>query len=166
MTGTGLVKDKDFIQSMTRKGSSEELLLGPTFYAMTLVGITVVFWRSSWISFLTVGILAGGDGMAEIIGRRLGKTKLPYNRDKSVEGSFALIVFGFLLSIGLMWFFQWFGFLSLEWNGQRMPYLWTLVVAVCCAVVESLPLNSKVDDNVSVPITSTLLGLAIELFIQ
>lgn len=100
VTGIGVVQDRDFIRSMTRQGSSAELLLGPSFYAMTLVTMTILFWRSSWVSFLTVGILAGGDGMAEIIGRRLGRNKLPYNKDKSVEGTLAMIIFGFLFSIG------------------------------------------------------------------
>lgn len=62
--------------------------------------------------------------------------------------------------------FHWIGLLPLMWNGQRVPYLWTFVVSVCCALVESLPLSSKVDDNISVPIASTLLGFTIERVIS
>lgn len=118
------------------------------------------------MSFLTVGILAGGDGMAEIIGKRFGKHKLPFNQHKSIEGSLAMISFGFLFSIGLMEVFHGVGLLPLLWNGRNVPYFWTFVVCVFCAFIESLPTDSKVDDNISVPLTSIFLGVFIERFIN
>jgi farnesol kinase len=39
-------------------------------------------------------------GIADIVGRRLGKEKLPYNPNKSYAGSIAMVVVGFLASIG------------------------------------------------------------------
>lgn len=39
-------------------------------------------------------------GMADIIGRRFGSQKLPYNQNKSIVGSITMAVSGFLASIG------------------------------------------------------------------
>lgn len=39
-------------------------------------------------------------GMADIIGRRFGNQKLPYNQNKSIVGSITMAVSGFLASIG------------------------------------------------------------------
>lgn len=39
-------------------------------------------------------------GVADIIGRRFGKKKLPYNTDKSYAGSLAMAISGFVASIG------------------------------------------------------------------
>jgi farnesol kinase len=39
-------------------------------------------------------------GVADIVGRRLGKEKLRYNPNKSYAGSIAMVVAGFLASIG------------------------------------------------------------------
>lgn len=39
-------------------------------------------------------------GVADIVGRRFGTQKLPYNRNKSIAGSVAMASAGFLSSIG------------------------------------------------------------------
>jgi CDP-diglyceride synthetase len=39
-------------------------------------------------------------GIADVVGRRLGKEKLPHNPNKSYAGSIAMTVAGFLASIG------------------------------------------------------------------
>lgn len=38
--------------------------------------------------------------MADIIGRRFGKKKIPYNKDKSLAGSIAMTAAGFIVSVG------------------------------------------------------------------
>lgn len=44
--------------------------------------------------------LDGFAGIADIIGRRYGSLKIPYNQHKSLAGSMSMLVFGFLVSIG------------------------------------------------------------------
>ena len=39
-------------------------------------------------------------GIADVVGRRLGKEKLPYNPNKSYAGSIAMVLAGFLASVG------------------------------------------------------------------
>ena len=78
-------------------------------------------------------ILALGDGMASIIGKR-GRIKLPFNRNKSLEGTLAFFVF----SLPAYFF--------IGQNG--------IVIALICAIVESLDL--KLDDNLIIPIAYVL----------
>lgn len=39
-------------------------------------------------------------GLADIVGRRFGTRKIPFNRNKSIVGSVAMASAGFLTSIG------------------------------------------------------------------
>jgi farnesol kinase len=39
-------------------------------------------------------------GFADIVGRRLGTVKLPYNKNKSLAGSFTMLLMGFTFSVG------------------------------------------------------------------
>lgn len=67
-----------------------------------LVQSAVRFFFQSFISDSVVL------GIADIMGRRFGSLKLPYNQQKSWAGSISMFVFGFLISIGwvLKPFFQ------------------------------------------------------------
>ncbi len=82
--------------------------------------------------------LSLGDSAATIFGIR-GMHPLPYNRRKTIEGSFAFLVFSlpFCLLIG------WVGF----------------PLALLTAVAESLPV--PIDDNLLIPITAVLFFIII-----
>lgn len=84
-----------------------ELLQGPSYYAVILIAVTILFWRNSLVGFATISVMCGGDGLADIIGRRLGSAKLPWNKDKSWAGSLAMfggnvLSFSFHFPIGLL----------------------------------------------------------------
>ena len=56
-----------------------------------LIAVTVVYWRESPTGMVAVALMCGGDGIADIAGRRFGKgNPLPHNRNKSWAGSFAM----------------------------------------------------------------------------
>lgn len=68
-----------------------ELLRGPLYYVLILVAVTLIYWRESPVGFLVVALMCGGDGMADIVGRRFGRSaKLPHNNNKSWAGSTAM----------------------------------------------------------------------------
>ena len=93
-------------------------------------------------------------GIADVVGRRFGKEKLPYNPNKSYAGSIAMAVAGFLASIGYMHYFHSFGLMEESWYMT----LGFLVVSVAAALVESHPISTDLDDNLTVPLTSFLVG--------
>ncbi|KAH1196995.1 putative phytol kinase 3, chloroplastic [Glycine max] len=133
---------------------TRELLKGPLYYAATITLAAIIYWRTSPISIAAICNLCAGDGMADIVGRRLGGEKIPYNKNKSFAGSIAMATAGFLTSIGYMWYFSSFGFIEGSWK----LVLGFLLVSIVTAFVESLPISTELDDNLTVPLTSILVG--------
>ncbi|XP_039127828.1 probable phytol kinase, chloroplastic isoform X3 [Dioscorea cayenensis subsp. rotundata] len=151
--GLGLFTNEDLIKSVTREGKPEELLQGPLCYVLVLLVCTLFFWHQSPIGIVSIAMMSGGDGFADIVGRRFGTLKLPYNKRKSWIGSISMFTFGFLFSIGMLYYFSIFGYLHLEW----MPVIKKVaIISFAATMVESLPIDEVVDDNISVPLSSML----------
>ncbi|XP_062016205.1 farnesol kinase, chloroplastic [Rosa rugosa] len=154
LLGLGIMKDEATVKSMSRFNDYRELLKGPLYYATTITLACVVYWRTSPIAIAIICNLCAGDGLADVVGRRFGTQKLPYNRNKSIAGSVAMASAGFLSSIGYMYYFSKFGFVDKSWD----MVLGFLVVSLASALVESLPISTVLDDNLTVPLTSILVG--------
>ncbi|KAL2903959.1 Phytol kinase 1 chloroplastic [Bienertia sinuspersici] len=151
--GLSLVTDKGLIKSVTREGKPEELLQGPLYYVMVLAFCAVVFWRDSPVGLLSLAMMSGGDGIADIMGRNFGSVKIPYNEDKSWVGSISMFLFGFLISLGMLYYFSALGYLQLQldWTSTAKK---VAVVSIVATVVESLPIGKLIDDNISVPLVT------------
>ncbi|KAI8007419.1 hypothetical protein LOK49_LG07G01405 [Camellia lanceoleosa] len=149
--GLSLATDEGLIKSVTREGRPEELLRGPLYYVLILILCVLVFWRESPIGVLSLAMMCGGDGIADIMGRRFGSIKIPYNKKKSWVGSISMFIFGFLISVGMLYYFSALGYFQLDWE-------WTVervaLVSLVATIVESLPITDVVDDNISVPLVS------------
>ncbi|KAM1205104.1 hypothetical protein ACFX2G_006044 [Malus domestica] len=154
LLGLGIWKDEATVKSMSRYGDHRELLKGPLYYATTITLACLVYWRTSPIAIALICNLCAGDGLADIVGRRFGTQKLPYNRNKSIAGSVAMASAGFLTSIGYMYYFSSFGYVQESW-GMALGFL---VVSLASALVESLPISTELDDNLTVSLTSALIG--------
>ncbi|KAJ8769783.1 hypothetical protein K2173_007643 [Erythroxylum novogranatense] len=154
LVGYGIWKDDATVKSMSRYGDRRELLKGPLYYAITITVACGIYWRASPIAIATICNLCAGDGMADIVGRRFGFKKIPYNRNKSIAGSVAMALFGFLSSLGFMYYFSSFGYVRESWY-MALAFL---VVSVASAFVESLPVSTDLDDNLTVTLASVLLG--------
>ncbi|XP_060202582.1 probable phytol kinase 3, chloroplastic [Lycium barbarum] len=154
LLGLGIWKDDATVKSMSRFGDHRELLKGPLYYALTITYACAVYWRYSPISIGLICNLCAGDGIADIVGRRFGKQKLPYNKNKSFAGSLAMATVGFLASIGYLHYFSLFGYIQVS----SRTVLGFLFVSLAAALVESHPLSTELDDNLTVPLTSVLVG--------
>lgn len=155
LIGSGLVDGKFAVKAASRSGDRFELLRGPMYYVITLIFVTFL-WRDSPLSMLIMSTVCVGDGLADLVGRKFGRdVKLPYNKDKSVAGSAAMFLFGSISCILFLALFQYLNYFSLS-----TPQLITSSVGVAfgAALVESLPITKFVDDNISVPIVSLILG--------
>ncbi|XP_020571721.1 probable phytol kinase 2, chloroplastic [Phalaenopsis equestris] len=157
LLGLGVWKNDAIVKSMSRQGDYRELLKGPLYYACTITLATTIFWRTSPIAVSAICNLCAGDGFADIIGRMFGKHKLPYNPSKSFAGTIAMAASGFLASILYMHFFALFGYIEESWS----LVLAFFIVSAASAMVESLPISSELDDNLTVPLTSLCVGAAI-----
>lgn len=149
--GLSLVTNEDLIKSVTREGKPEELLRGPLYYVSVLILCSLVFWRESPVGVISLSMMCGGDGIADIMGRRFGFHKIPYNKHKSWAGSISMFIVGFLISIGMLYYFSVLGYFELDWvrTVERVA-----MVAMVATLVESLPTNGGLDDNISVPFVS------------
>ncbi|KAI0488633.1 hypothetical protein KFK09_028472 [Dendrobium nobile] len=150
--GLSIVTDESLIKSVTREGKSKELLRGPLYYVLVLLFSSLIFWRESPIGIILVAMMSGGDGFADILGRRYGSLKLPHNRKKSWIGSISMFIFGFIFSIMMLYYFSAFGYFHLDWRTVEKVVL----VSLAATIVESLPISQVIDDNITVPITSML----------
>jgi dolichol kinase len=67
---------------LQRQGRRQELLQGPVLYGLAIVACTLYFWRTTPAGVMGIAVLCVGDGLAEVVGRRYGRDKLPHNKDK------------------------------------------------------------------------------------
>ncbi|MCO5588943.1 hypothetical protein L7F22_042906 [Adiantum nelumboides] len=155
--GFGFVEDPVVVKSMSREGDYRELRKGPFYYALAITFAIMYLWRVSPLAPIIVANLCAGDGFADLIGRKFGKAKLPYNANKSYLGSFAMLFFGFIVSIGYLCYFSSFDFFTFS----PKLVLNTFLVALVTTLVESLPISTRLDDNLTVPLTSIIVGAQI-----
>jgi phytol kinase len=153
LVGLGIIKDDAAVKAMTRTGNPRELLLGPLFYGVMFVALTVIYWKDSLIGIPALMILCGGDGIADIVGRRINSPKLPWSREKSIAGSVSVFIGGWFLSIFILWVYVWMGSFSGPLSRFLLPVTW---IALGAMVVESLPFKDV--DNITVTIVSVLIG--------
>jgi phytol kinase len=98
-------------------------------------------------------LMCGGDGLADIAGRRLGKTKLPWNRDKSWAGTAAMFLGGWIFALVILGIYQHFGVLK----GTLSAFLPAVtLIALVGTLVETLPLHDI--DNITVTLSAVPLG--------
>jgi phytol kinase len=134
---------------MSRSGDPRELLRGPLMYGIVFVAVTLIFWTDSPVGVILLMLLCGGDGLADVVGRRYGRAKLPRQRDKSWAGSLGFILGGLVFSLLLLAYFDAVGFLDLDLASALAPLLVTTLVA---AVVEA---TTPADfDNLTVPLAA------------
>ncbi|KAL6759696.1 phytol kinase [Haematococcus lacustris] len=161
--GSGVWEDPGLVASVSREGGRRELLKGPLCYCGVLVLATLLAWRSHPAGLVAVSMMCGGDGLADIVGRRYGATnKLAWNPAKSAAGSLAMLLGGTTMALGLLTLFWSLGYLT--WSQARGPLDLLPQVLVCSAVatlVESLPINHVLDDNWTVPLVAAVFAVAL-----
>ncbi|XP_074590813.1 putative phytol kinase 1, chloroplastic [Curcuma longa] len=154
--GLQIFTDESLVKSISRGGKPEELLRGPLYFVIVLLLCVLVFWRDSPVGIVSLAMMSGGDGFADIVGRRYGTTKLPYNQEKSWAGSISMFAFGFLFSVGMLYYFSAFGYFHFD---RPEMVARVALISLAATVVESLPFSHVVDDNISVPLTTMLSAL-------
>lgn len=113
--GKGLLKSESFVASMSRSGDPSELLRGTLYYSILVVLVTWLWFyvpsqglgSATPVALIVMGCLAGGDGFADILGRRFGRHKYGFGgAQKSVEGSIGMFVGSVLFCIVLVALFS------------------------------------------------------------
>lgn len=152
--GCGLIQDPAAVQAMTRHNNPREILRGPLLYGAVFVGCTLIFWRHSPVGMLALMILCGGDGLADIVGRRWGKHKLPLSSDKSWVGSLAMFVGSSVFGYCALILFSRTGYFYLPTNGL-LPLV-VGFIALVATLIEALPIKDL--DNLTLTLAAVALG--------
>jgi phytol kinase len=153
LVGLGIIKDEASVKAMSRTGDRHEILRGPLFYGIMFVALTVIFWKDSPVGITALMIMCGGDGIADLVGRRVRSPILPWSREKSVAGSLAVFFGGWLLSAFILAVYTGAGVFAAPITSYLLPLT---IIAFLSALVESLPYRDV--DNITVTVTATVLG--------
>lgn len=130
----------------------EDFPWSPVLYTVSLIliGLAHLQLGLSWsIAFAAYAILGLGDAASALVGVAYGRTKLPWNRKKSVEGTFAGLTVGFFAGavMGVVPFAFAAGAVALT----PLFFLIVLAGAVAGALAETIP---RVEDNFVVPLSA------------
>lgn len=108
-----------------------------TYAAGVLIATTMLTNREEIAA--VIAILALGDSLSTIIGRR-GKMKLPWNEDKTIEGSLAFFIFG---------------------SAAAFPFIGigAFLVGALLTIFESI--KTEIDDNILIPLVASVILLVI-----
>jgi len=153
LIGLGVMKDEASVQAMSRTGDPKEILRGPLYYGIMFVVLTLVYWKDSPIGIIALMMLCGGDGIADIVGRRFVSAKIPWSKDKSVAGSLGVFFGGFVMSAVVIYIFVAVGVFAGAFTSYLLPIA---AIAFASALVETL--HYKDIDNISMTLAAALLG--------
>ena len=153
LVGTGILKDEAAVKAMARTGDRREILRGPLFYGLVFVAITLIYWKDSLIGIPALMMMCGGDGIADIIGRRIPSARLSWSPDKSLAGTLSVFVGGWLMTVIVFAIYAWVGAFAGPIARYLLPITW---IALGAMLVESLPFKDI--DNITITFASLLVG--------
>ena len=122
--------------------------IGILLYPISVLILILLFPKRLYIAAASWAIMGWGDGSASIFGKRFGKTKIPWNPDRSYAGSLAFLIFG---GIGAIFFTHF------VWKDSPHPACWYLILVpflatLLAAIIETVPMG--VNDNLTVPLSA------------
>jgi phytol kinase len=151
--GTGILKDEAAVKAMSRTGDRREILRGPLFYGLVFVAVTLIYWKDSLVGIPALMMMCGGDGIADIAGRRVRSPKLPWSREKSLAGSLSVFLGGWLLTMVIFVIYVAVGVFNAPVTRFWLPVTW---IALGAMLVESLPFRDV--DNITLTVAAALIG--------
>jgi phytol kinase len=153
LVGTGIINDEAAVKAMSRTGDRREILRGPLFYGIVFVAVTLIYWKDSPIGIPALMMMCGGDGIADIVGRRVQSSRLPWSPEKSLAGSLSVFLGGWLLTALIFAVYVWVEVFSGPLTRFLLPITW---IALGAMLVESLPFKDV--DNITLSVVSALIG--------
>ena len=153
LIGLGVIKDEASVQAMSRTGDPKEILRGPLYYGIMFVVLTLVYWRENPTGIIALMMMCGGDGIADIVGRRIPSPKLSWSKEKSIAGMISVFVGGWLMASIIVYIYVAAGVFASPFTTYVLPIT---LIALAGAVIESL--HYKDIDNITMTLASALIG--------
>lgn len=137
-----------------RLGYSQAMVL----YGAVLALSCLIFQNTMMDSLIVLAAVAFGDGFCGLFGSNFSFTPLPYNKDKTLGGIFAFIVFATIGALALMFFYAVFKIhIPFQPSLSTLPIFRVLIIMVVCAIVESIPW--RISDNLPVGVAAIIAAL-------
>lgn len=153
LVGLGVMKDEASVRAMSRTGDRREILRGPLYYGIMFVLLTIIFWKDSPVGMTALMIMCGGDGIADLVGRRFNSNTLPHSPQKTIAGSLGVFVGGWILSAFVLAIYSGTGVFDKPFTAFLLPLT---VISLASTLVESLPQRDI--DNITVTSIAAVLG--------
>jgi dolichol kinase len=149
---------------MSRSGDPRELLGGTLYYAFLMVVIGILwfyvpmdgnFAGATPLALIVFGCLAGGDGFADVIGRKFGGEKKfgIGGAEKTLAGVIGMFIGSFLFSFILLFIFS----LEVAAFAPMALLIPILVVSLVATIVEAI--TPKGYDNITITIVAIIMVL-------
>ncbi|HHT9125722.1 MAG TPA: haloacid dehalogenase-like hydrolase [Candidatus Brocadiia bacterium] len=119
-------------EACIRSSEKKRFLYAPVALLLGAVLSLLIF--PIHVASAVILIEAFADTVATLVGKAFGKHRIPYNVNKSIEGSCGALIVGFLCAYTFL------------------PFIPALVAGITASLIESLPLKNIVDDNLTIPI--------------
>jgi len=131
--------DDQAIKTMTRTGDRRELLKGTFYFVVVGIICGTVFYKQL-PGVLAMAVLGWGDGLAPIVGLKLGKMEYKVLCKKTVEGSLAFFAGSLLAGMFFVWLI-----IPAAFNLSTI-----LIIALVATIVEGM--SPKEVDNILIPV--------------
>ena len=161
-----------FFAAMARPEDLEHgSVRGPFWYAVSITVLTALFTftgnqQSFFVAAAGIQIMMLGDGMSAPIGMKYGLDNCHtiFGSKRSVHGSLALFLFGFLGAMLAFWFFGVFNY-GVFVSGSIILWEPMLILALSGSVAATLIelISPKGTDNITVPFLSSIVMLLIAI---
>lgn len=133
-----------FFSTILRVSKRKHDERGFIYFFMGII-ITLYFFQFNMaIANSAILILLFGDSASTLIGKKFGKIELPFQSHKTLEGSLAFLVVGFVVSL------------------TQLPLLPSFIGALAGTLTEAY---SPIDDNVPIPLVSALVMSIVVYFV-
>jgi phytol kinase len=153
LIGTGVIKDQATVDAICRTGNPREMLLGPLFYGVVFVALTIIYWTDSPIGIIALMLICGGDGLADIVGSKVKSPHLPWAKEKTLAGTAAMFLGGWVFTLLMLFIFISAGVFTYSFSAMIAPVTFLVLIAT---VVESLPFRDI--DNLTIPAAVMIAG--------
>ena len=133
-----------WLQVTTRPEERNRVSVAKLSYTLGSLSVLLCFHNRIYIGAGAFAVLAVGDALSNLVGRKIGGPRFPYNRRKTVAGFVAFILGGTLAA-----------WIVVLWNSPvdsgysaSTLLLFSALTAGVCALVETVP--TPVDDNITI----------------
>ncbi|GAA6616761.1 diacylglycerol/polyprenol kinase family protein [Scytonema sp. NUACC26] len=131
--------EDEAVVTMTRTGDRQELLKGPLFFVIVAT-ICGTFFYKDFSGIVAMASLGWGDGIAPIVGSRIGRIKYTILSTKTLEGTLAMLIFAFIASVFFVWLII----------PIHLDFIRIFILALVATLIEGC--SPKEVDNILIPI--------------